>query len=126
MPSRACCGEVAGIFLESLVLLFRGRGVGRAALAEFGDRLDQRIGGGAGGLQRIGGFPFALGGGKQQALDGDIVIARVGRVLFRQLEELGQFLAEAGLRAAGGARLGCDKLLDIPLGEVSDRRRPRG
>ncbi len=48
--------EVAGIFLQRVIGIFRGRAVGAAALAQIGDCLVQALGGGAGILQDARGF----------------------------------------------------------------------
>ena len=77
MPSRHL-GEVAGIFLQRVIAALGARGVGGAALAQFGDRLLERLRLRVALGQRVGGVG-ALGQRQrhQHALDGDEGIARL-------------------------------------------------
>ena len=84
-------GEVAGVFLQRVVLAFRRRGVGGAALADFLDRRVQRLRGDAGILQDLGRAGVLLHGEReQQPLDGDERVAGLLGDLLGRVENLGR------------------------------------
>ena len=98
-------GEIARIFLQRVIALLGGRGVGRAALADGVDRLVQPLRRDAGGLQRLGGFGLFDGKGLQQALGGDIAVAGLLTDLLRGVEDAGEFGREIDLARAGARNL---------------------
>ena len=80
-------GEIARIFLQGIVSVFRGRIVGGAALAEILDRRVESLRRDARALENLAGFrAFFHGKGEQKPLDRHIGIARLLRDLFGIVE----------------------------------------
>src|SRR5262249_2041517 len=79
-------GEVAGVFLERIVLIFGAGALGGAALAQFGYGLLELLAGEAGLLQNVGRRPRRYRQTEQQALRGDVRISRLGRRLLGRIE----------------------------------------
>jgi hypothetical protein len=94
-------GEVARVFLQGIVGVFRARAVGSAALAHALDGGVERLRGDARGLQDF--FRFRARReqhGKQQALGGHVAVARFLRELLGLIEDLGDFRREIELTRA--------------------------
>ena len=100
-------GEVAGEFLERFIAVFGGCGVGGAATAQVVDRgvegvgLEPRV-----GKRLADGCRSRQHHCKQQTLDGDIAVARLGRDLFGLIEQAHRVIVEAGGRLCARSRYG--------------------
>ena len=113
-------GQVAGVLLECVIALLGARGLGGAALAQLVDRLVQRLGLDARGLQRLAGVGGAHGQRQQQLLDGDVGIAGLLRRLLGLVEQprgLGRHV-ELARSAALDLGLLLEQLLDCVPGEL--------
>ena len=88
LPLRADLGQVAGIFLERVVLVLGRRAVGGAALAQIGDRLVQALRRDAGVLQDARAFGARRHGEReQQIFRGDEAVAGLLRDLLGIVEQ---------------------------------------
>ncbi len=93
-------GEVAGIFLERVVLRLGRSGIGGAALADGFDRLIERIGRDARRRQDLAGIGVLVDHQREQhALDRDEGVAGLLGGRFCRIENARQFAAQIKLRA---------------------------
>ena len=105
LPSRANCGDVAGVFLQGIEVRL---GVGRvdlAALADVVHRLLQRLRRSPGGLQRAGGGRVGRGQRHQQPVLRDVLVAGLGRGLLRGVQHAHQFRGDLRLSRARSLHL---------------------
>ncbi len=91
-------GEVDAVLLQRLHRVLRVLGGDLLASAQVGQRREQGVAVGAGTTQDLSGVLLALGGGEQQVLGRDELVAQGGHLLLRQVHHL-----ECG---PGQARLG--------------------
>ena len=93
--------EIAGIFLERVIGIFRRGAVGGAALAQIGDRLSQTLRGDAGLFEDLRGPAAGRQRQRQQQIfGGDETVARLLGDLFGIVEQLGGILRQIDLAGA--------------------------
>ena len=122
-------GEIAGIFLQRIIGVFRRGAVGRAALAQIGNRLVEILRGDAGILQdarHVGARRH--GQREQQIFGGDEAVAGLGCNLLGVVEQTRGFRREVNLPvAAFDARhfRQCDIVLRAHLRRIAARGRDK-
>ena len=102
-------GEVDRVLLQRLALAFGFLRVDAGAAAHRLDRRLERLAGEAGVLQQPAGVALVVGGGQQEKLARDELVAALGRFLVGQVEEVVEVardrdLAALCLRPSAGAR----------------------
>ena len=99
---RGGFGQIAGVFLQRVVIVFGAAAVGRLALAEIVDRLVQRLAGDVGALHRLRRRrAFGENDGEQQYLRRHETVARFFGDLLGLIEQAGGLPRQVHLAGSG-------------------------